>query len=264
MCFFTASSRFRLSFSKCSTVMPSAPQPPALDFTFAQASSSTSSLPTLSIRLNHLFPSPSFRRAASIFSLQTPRCAPQLCHGSSPPCLSLSGTDGGGSSLSPSLEAFVFLSPLAPSALPDFFATMATLTPAGRPLARTSSASRSPAFTTSSFPDPLPPTTTASSTNASVSFASVDDRACAARLRPSPAGSPVCNCRIVFILYFLRLVWFFPLLSTSARGDAVTSSSQPVNGPNWPGSFTPEDGAAPQRTGAGFQPAAARMAAPHR
>ncbi len=39
----------------------------------------------------------------------------------------------------------------------------------------------------------------------------------------------------------------FPLLSTPPRGDAVTSSSQPGNGPNWPGSFTPEGCAASQR-----------------
>src|SRR5271156_1056791 len=112
MCFLTASNRFRLSFSKRSTVMPSTPQAPALDCTFCHANSSTSSRPTLSIRLNHLFPLPSLWRVSSIFSLQTPRCAPWRDHGSSPPCLSLSGTDGGGSSLCPSLEAFAFLSPL--------------------------------------------------------------------------------------------------------------------------------------------------------
>ena len=52
----------------------------------------------------------------------------------------------------------------------------------------------------------------------------------------------------VHFFCFLRLIWFFPLLSTPPRGDAVTSSSQPVNGPSWSGSFTPKDGAAPQRT----------------
>jgi len=52
----------------------------------------------------------------------------------------------------------------------------------------------------------------------------------------------------------LRLIWFFPLLSTPPRGDAVTSSSQTVNGPIWPGSFTREDHSASQRTGMGFQP----------
>jgi hypothetical protein len=46
----------------------------------------------------------------------------------------------------------------------------------------------------------------------------------------------------------LRPIWFFPLLPTPPRGDAVTSSSQPVNGPDWPGSFTPKDHAASQRT----------------
>jgi hypothetical protein len=69
----------------------------------------------------------------------------------------------------------------------------------------------------------------------------------------------------VHVLCFLRLIWFFPLpfgglralslskrLSTPPRGDAVTSSSQSVNGPNWPESFTPEDDAAPQRTSPGF------------
>src|SRR5438093_2696247 len=67
--------------------MPSTPQAPALDCTFSQASSSTSNLLTLSIRLNHLFPLTPVSRATSIFSLQTPRLALWRCHRSSPPCL---------------------------------------------------------------------------------------------------------------------------------------------------------------------------------
>ena len=47
----------------------------------------------------------------------------------------------------------------------------------------------------------------------------------------------------------LSSVRFFPLLSTPPRGDAVTSSSHPEHGSRWPGSSTPEDRDAPQRTG---------------
>ena len=56
-CSLTASSRLGLSLAKRSTVMPSTPQAPAFDCTFAHASASVSSRATLSIRLNHGFPS---------------------------------------------------------------------------------------------------------------------------------------------------------------------------------------------------------------
>ena len=61
----------------------------------------------------------------------------------------------------------------------------------------------------------------------------------------------------------LRSIWFFPLLSTSPHGDAVTSSSHPPNGGGWPGSCTPEERAASQRT-SGVRPAAdLQTAKPH-
>jgi hypothetical protein len=50
----------------------------------------------------------------------------------------------------------------------------------------------------------------------------------------------------------LRPHRFFSLLSTPPRGDAVTSSSHPAHGTEWAGTFTPQDGAAPQRTSGGF------------
>ena len=46
----------------------------------------------------------------------------------------------------------------------------------------------------------------------------------------------------------LSSVRFFSLLSTPPRGDAVTSSSHPEHGSRWPGSLTPEDRDASQRT----------------
>jgi len=48
----------------------------------------------------------------------------------------------------------------------------------------------------------------------------------------------------------LSSVRFFSLLSTPPRGDAVTSSSHPEHGSRWPGSFTPKDRDASQRTSA--------------
>jgi len=53
----------------------------------------------------------------------------------------------------------------------------------------------------------------------------------------------------------LRSFRFFPLLSTPPRGDAVTSSSHQPDGGQWPGSSTPEECAAPQRTSVGILPA---------
>lgn len=50
----------------------------------------------------------------------------------------------------------------------------------------------------------------------------------------------------------------FPLLSTPPRGDAVTSSSHPEHGSRWPGSLTPEDRDASQRTGP-HSPSAVRI-----
>ena len=51
----------------------------------------------------------------------------------------------------------------------------------------------------------------------------------------------------------LSSVRFFSLLSTPPRGDAVTSSSHPEHGSRWPGSLTPEDRDASQRTSAGLR-----------
>jgi hypothetical protein len=113
--------------------MPSTPHAPAFDRTFSQASDSVRSDATLSIRLNHLPPFTPLARAISIFSLQMPRSALWRCHRSSLPCLSgFAGTDGSLLSLPLSFEAFTFLPPFAPSALPDFSAPTAALTAARR------------------------------------------------------------------------------------------------------------------------------------
>src|SRR5574344_1573346 len=75
--------------------MRSTPLPPALDLTFAHASSSVPSADTLSIRLNHRFPFTPLSRAVSMRSDHTPGSAPATGRTASPPCLSLTGTDGG-------------------------------------------------------------------------------------------------------------------------------------------------------------------------
>ena len=89
------------------------------------------------------------------------------------------------------------LPPLAPSALPDFVATMAALTPAGN--LSTSCSDRSPVVTSRPLPDILPPTTPTSSATTFV-LRRPDFMCCPSRLRLSLAGSPVCCGRIVFTL----------------------------------------------------------------
>ena len=165
-------------------------------------------------------------------------------HKPSSACISVAGTDAEGASRGPSLEGSPFLPPLAPSALPDFVATMAALTSAGE--LALSCPGRSPVFTARPFPTILSPTTQTSPCDATASRIA-GPLPQAAELRHSLAGSSVGFGRIVFTLYY-GLVGSFSLLSTPSRDDAVTTSSRPGYGPSRLRSPTSEGCAPPQRT----------------
>ena len=222
----------------------------------------------MSIRLNHLFPLTPCSRAASIFSLQTPRWALWRCHRSSPPGLSSPGTRGGGSSRRLSLEAFAFLPPFAPpvvtrlrSAVPGPFpasvfprlacATTAALTPAGRAVSRASCPGRPPAFTALSFPDLLPPTTRPYPARLCVAVPHRSMSSRTSRLRRSLAGSSCWLCRIVFTFVAVDLVpSVAPHPASRRRGYFRFSSAQrqPMAGVSHPGrvrSSAAHEGSAP-------------------
>ena len=121
------------------------------------------------------------------------------------------------------ISEFSFLPPFAPSALPDFFATMLVLTPA-RLRFRAVLPRRSPVVTALPLPDILPPTTPTISRTGSAS-PRPGLLLLAARLRLSLAGSAFCCGRIVFTFVAVYQVLFVALHPASRRRSYFKFSS---------------------------------------